>query len=62
MHLFVDFKLNGPFLLILSRPLNDIATSVVSVMLQMPLFGRDMSLVELMSRQLNVVVTSFLWN
>ena len=56
------FQVKWPILLILSRPLNDVATSVVSVMSQMPLFGCDMSLVELMSRQLNVVVTSFLWN
>ena len=56
------FQVNWPIFLILLRPLNDVATSVVSVMSQMPLFGRDMSLVELMSRQLNVVVTSFLWN
>ena len=39
---------------------NVVATSFVSVLSQMPLFGRDMSLEELMSRQLNLVVTSFL--
>ena len=44
------FQVNWPILLILSQPLNDVVTSVVSVMLQMPLFGRDKSLVELMSR------------
>ena len=67
------FQVNWPILLILSRPLNDVATSVISVMSQMPLFGRDnvfseadvattkcccdLFSLELMSRQLNVVVT-----
>ena len=67
------FQVNWPILLILSRPLNDVTTSVVSVMSQMPLFGRDnvfsevdvatakccldLFSLELMSRQLNVVVT-----
>ena len=67
------FQVNLPILLILSRPLNDVVTSVVSVMSQMPLFGRnnvfseadvatakccrDLFSLELMSRQLNVVAT-----
>ena len=44
------FQVNWPIFLIMSRPLNDVVASVVSVMSQMPLFGCDMSLVELMSR------------
>ena len=67
------FQVNWPILLILLRPLNDVATSVVSVMSQMPLFCRDnvfseadvakakccrdLFSLELMSQQLNVVVT-----
>ena len=54
------FQVNWPILLILSRHQIFVATSVVSVLSQMPLFGRNMSLEELMSRQLNLVATSFL--
>ena len=46
---YCGFQVNWPIFLILSRPLNDVATFVVSVMSQMPLFGCDMSFVELMS-------------
>ena len=51
------FQVNWPILLILSQPRFVVATSVVSVMSHRLLFGRDMSLEELMSRQLNVVAT-----
>ena len=51
------FQVNWPILLLLSRPQFVVATSVVSVMSHRLLFGRDMSLEELMSRQLNVVAT-----
>ena len=44
------FQVNWPSLLILSRHRIFVATSVVSVLSQMPLFGRNMSLEELMSR------------
>ena len=57
MHLIVDFKLTDPFCLYyrdiesLSRPLLSRSLS------HKPLFGCDMSLVELMSRQLADVAT-----
>ena len=51
------FQVNWPILLMLSRPRFFIATSVVSVTSQRLLFGRNLSLVELMSRQLNFVAT-----
>ena len=55
------FQVNWPILLILSRHRFFVATYVVLVLSQMPLFGHDMSSVELMSRPLNDVATSFLW-
>ena len=54
------FQVNWSNLLILSRHRIFVVTSVVSVLSQMPLFGRNMSLEELMLRQLNLVMTSFL--
>ena len=54
------FQVNWPILLILLRHRIFVATSIVSVLSQMPLFGRDMSLEELMSQQLNLVATYFL--
>ena len=52
-------QVNWPSWLILSRHRIFVATSVVSVLSQVPLFGRNMSLEELMSRQLNLVATFF---
>ena len=54
------FQVNWPSLLILSRHRIFVVTYVVSVLSQIPLFGHNMSLEELMSRQLNLVMTSFL--
>ena len=53
------FQVNWSIFLILLRPRFFVATSVGSVMSQRLLFGHDLSLVEIMSRQINVVAAYF---
>ena len=47
MHLICGFQVNWLILLLMSRYRFFVATSVVSVMSQLLLFGRDLSLVSL---------------